>query len=139
MRVIVQRVAWVALTISAFVYVAMMWADFRAFGAPVLPIDLLALVSYYLPWWLGWMPLLGVWCLVHARMAGGGSWGWRWGVGIVLILMHVRSLGGELLDFRGGPNFWAEPYWLLKEIPVALAVVTVSLLAWRGERWTAKR
>ena len=126
-----QKASWCALALLAAAYIWMMVAGFGTYGAPFLPIDLLALAFYYLPWWMGWLPLLGVWLLVRAATGMGGRWGWRWVLGVVLVGDHVWSIYYALDTFEGGPNFWAEPYGLLKEIPVALAAVPVGVLAWR--------
>lgn len=122
---------WLAACGAA--YAGLMIADFRHFGMPILPIDILSLVFYHMPWWFGWLPLLGCWLLVRAWTVAGGRWAWRWLIGGMMVVSYGHSLVSEAIRFQGGPNFWAEPFTLLCEIPVILTIIPVCLLA-RGRR-----
>ena len=130
----VLRVSWLALVFMTLIYIALMIGDYRFYGAPAVPSALLFLVLFYLPWWLGWLPLLGCWLLVRARIEGGGRWGWRWGCGGVLVLSHLLGVGLQIhasLTKVADPEAWEilTPYSFYSAILVTLALVPIGLLA----------
>lgn len=134
MPIWVLRVSWLALVFMTLIYIALMIADYRYYGAPAVPSALLFLVLFYLPWWFGWLPLLGCWLLVRARIEGGGRWGWRWGCGGVLVLSHLYFVGSQIyvsLTKVVDPEAWVidTPYSFYSNIVVTLALVPIGLLA----------
>jgi hypothetical protein len=95
--------AWVALAMLAAGVVALGLAALRWYGAPLVPIDLLALL-FYLPWWLIWMPAWGFWLLFSAMEVGGGRWAWRWICGGALTLLFLWDAIGAIEAFSPDPN-----------------------------------
>lgn len=136
----VHQVSWIVLAVLALAYVALLTADYRYYYAPLLPIDLLSLALFYLPWWLGWLPLLGCWLVMRAWSVGGGRWGWRWGLGGLLVAGHLWFFGSSLYDFAAellgpdrGPVIRDAPYRDYKDIVITLALAPVAVLT-RGWR-----
>jgi hypothetical protein len=116
------------------IYIALMIADYRYYAAPAVPTALLFLILFYLPWWLGWLPLLGCWLLVRARIRGGGRWAWRWACGGVLVLSHLVGVGSQIhvsLTEVVDPEALniSTPYPVYSSILVTLALVPMALLA----------
>lgn len=140
MRTWIIRVSWLALAVSVPLYIGLMIADFRYFSAPLVPAHLLALGLFYLPWWLGWLPLFGCWLMVRAWNVGGGRWGWRWACGGVLVVSHVYFFGCGLYDYGFGvlsPTIsdrypLMTPYGYQAELLVILALIPVGLLTRAG-------
>ncbi len=140
MRTWIIRFSWLALAISALLYIGLMIADLRYLSLPLLPGDLLSLGFFYLPWWLGWLPLLGCWLMVRAWNAGGGRWGWRWACGGVLVVNHVHSFGYGLYEYGFealSPTISIKhplmtSYGYQAELLVILALIPVGLLTRAG-------
>jgi len=134
MPIWVLRVSWLALLLMIPIYIALMIADYRYYAAPAVPTALLFLILFYLPWWLGWLPLLGCWLLVRARIRGGGRWAWRWACGGVLVLSHLVGVGSQIhvsLTEVVDPEALniSTPYPVYSSILVTLALVPMALLA----------
>lgn len=133
-----RRICWLALLLMVALYMALMMADFRYFGALGISNNAFWFLVLYLPWWTGWLPLAGLWLVVRGRFRRG-----RRATSIlggILVLLHAWRLGVEIYDklmrvlgYDTSVLVFGTDYSLYSSIVVALAFVPVGLLA-RGRR-----